>query len=136
MESYPSAQLHLAYDNGFNFKTYENYDEQLANLFFARMDAYSRTLVLVEQIHHVLHSFHGSYQLLRFLLCASGSGSCKNLLQKEAGGALYVQYTGNNANDKYAVRVSGGVQVPMLDLYQKMDDVRSGLRIHARRPSC
>ena len=35
-------QLHLAYDNGFNFKTYENYDEQLANLFFARMDAYSR----------------------------------------------------------------------------------------------
>lgn len=35
-------QLHLAYDNGFNFKTYENYDEQLANLFFARMDTYSR----------------------------------------------------------------------------------------------
>lgn len=39
----------------------------------------------------------------------------------EAGGALYVQYTNNNANDQYAVRVSGGVQVPMLDLYQVMD---------------
>lgn len=39
----------------------------------------------------------------------------------EAGGALYIQYTGNNANDKYAVRVSGGVPVPVLDLYKKMD---------------
>ena len=49
-------------------------------------------------------------------------------LQKEAGGALYVQYTGNNANDKYAVRVSGGVQAPMLDLYQKMDDASAAER--------
>ena len=40
----------------------------------------------------------------------------------ETGGALYVQYTSNNANDRYAVRVSGGVQVPMLDLYGKMDE--------------
>ena len=38
----------------------------------------------------------------------------------ETGGALYIQYTGNNANDQYAVRVSGGVQVPVLDLYQTM----------------
>ncbi len=36
-------QLHLAYDQGYNFKTYEKYDEQLANLFYARMDTYSRT---------------------------------------------------------------------------------------------
>ncbi len=42
-------------------------------------------------------------------------------MKAEAGGALYVQYTNNNANDQYAVRVSGGVQVPMLDLYQVMD---------------
>ena len=42
-------------------------------------------------------------------------------LNKETGGALYIQYTNNNANDKYAVRVSGGVQVPILDLYTKMD---------------
>lgn len=39
----------------------------------------------------------------------------------ESGGALYVQYTGNRANDDYAVRVSGGVQVPRLDLYQVTD---------------
>ena len=36
-------QLHLAYDNGYNFKTYENYNDQLRNLFFARVDTYART---------------------------------------------------------------------------------------------
>ena len=37
----------------------------------------------------------------------------------ELGGALYVQYTGSGgAEDDYAVRVSGGVQVPVLDLYK------------------
>lgn len=39
----------------------------------------------------------------------------------ESGGALYIQYTGSNANDRYAVRVSGGVCVPKLDLYQVTD---------------
>ncbi len=39
----------------------------------------------------------------------------------ESGGALYVQYTGSNASDQYAVRVSGGVQVPRLDLYNVTD---------------
>ncbi len=35
----------------------------------------------------------------------------------EKGGALYVQYSGNNRNDKYAVRVSGGVKFPVLNVY-------------------
>ncbi len=35
----------------------------------------------------------------------------------EGGGALYVQYTGNNANDRYAVRVNGGAKEPVLNLY-------------------
>ena len=35
----------------------------------------------------------------------------------EHGGALYVQYTGNNSSDVYTVRVSGGVQTPTLNLY-------------------
>ncbi len=43
-------------------------------------------------------------------------------LDYESGGALYVQYTGNKANDQYAVRVSGGVQVPILDLYKVTDE--------------
>ncbi len=34
----------------------------------------------------------------------------------EQGGALYIEYTGNNANDIYGVRVSGGSKVPMLDV--------------------
>ncbi|MDE5937267.1 MAG: hypothetical protein K2G83_07670, partial [Ruminococcus sp.] len=40
----------------------------------------------------------------------------------EAGGALYIQYTGNNTNDRYAVRVSGGAEVPFLDLYKVTDE--------------
>ena len=35
-------QLHLAYDDGYNYKTYEDYTEQLQHLFFARVDAYAR----------------------------------------------------------------------------------------------
>lgn len=40
---------------------------------------------------------------------------------EESGGALYIQYTGNNANDRYSVRVNGGVEVPTLDLYGVTD---------------
>lgn len=36
-------QLHLAYDNGFNYKTYPDYTEQINSLFFARVDTYART---------------------------------------------------------------------------------------------
>lgn len=40
----------------------------------------------------------------------------------ESGGALYVEYKGNNSNDRYSVRVSGGSKVPMLDLYKVTDE--------------
>ncbi len=40
----------------------------------------------------------------------------------ESGGALYVQYTGNGNDGQYAVRVSGGTQVPRLDLYQVTEE--------------
>lgn len=43
-------------------------------------------------------------------------------IDEESGGALYIQYTGNNENDRYAVRVSGGVKVPILDLYGIEDE--------------
>lgn len=36
----------------------------------------------------------------------------------EKGGALYIQYTGNNKEDSYAVRVNGGRKIPVLNLYQ------------------
>lgn len=48
----------------------------------------------------------------------------------ESGGALYVQYTGSSVNDDYAVRVSGGVEVPILDLYQVTDESERLARIH------
>lgn len=43
-------------------------------------------------------------------------------VNEESGGALYIQYTGNNANERCAVRVSGGVAVPKLDLYKITDE--------------
>ncbi|MDE6763861.1 MAG: M60 family metallopeptidase, partial [Oscillospiraceae bacterium] len=43
-------------------------------------------------------------------------------IDEESGGALYIQYTGSNADDRYAVRVSGGVHVPVLDLYGIEDE--------------
>ena len=35
----------------------------------------------------------------------------------EKGGALYVQYTGSNKADNYALRVSGGHKIPVLNLH-------------------
>lgn len=35
-------QLHLAYDQGYNYTTYDNYQEIKENLFFARVDSYAR----------------------------------------------------------------------------------------------
>ena len=35
----------------------------------------------------------------------------------EHGGPLYVQFTGTNTADQYSVRVSGGQDIPVLDLY-------------------
>ncbi|HBA97763.1 MAG TPA: hypothetical protein DCZ23_06620, partial [Lachnospiraceae bacterium] len=37
----------------------------------------------------------------------------------ERGGQLYVSYSGNNSSDKYAVRVLGGSDIPVLNLYGK-----------------
>ncbi len=42
----------------------------------------------------------------------------------ERGGQLYVAYTGNNANDKYAVRISGGSDIPVLSVYGKTQEQR------------
>ena len=37
-------------------------------------------------------------------------------LDTESGGSLYINYTGNNPNEVYGVRVSGGHEIPVLDL--------------------
>lgn len=43
----------------------------------------------------------------------------------ERGGQLYVAYSGNNASDKYAVRVLGGSDIPVLNLYKKTGTERT-----------
>jgi len=52
-------------------------------------------------------------------------------VDKESGGALYIQYTGNNADDRYAVRVDGGTKVPVLDLYKVTDENERYERVKA-----
>ncbi len=42
----------------------------------------------------------------------------------ERGGQIYIAYTGNNASDKYAVRISGGNSIPVLNVYKKTGDER------------
>lgn len=49
---------------------------------------------------------------------------------KEKGGALYIQYNGNNMKDKYSVRVSGGTRFPVLNVYQVSGEERQN-RIRA-----
>lgn len=46
----------------------------------------------------------------------------------EHGGALYVQYTGNSTSAQYSVRVSGGVEIPRLDLYG-VEDAQTRLEL-------
>ncbi len=43
----------------------------------------------------------------------------------EKGGALYVQYIGNNPEDQYAVRISGGTSFPVLNLYRVPEGERA-----------
>lgn len=52
-------------------------------------------------------------------------------LSAESGGALYVAYTGNNENDRYAVRVSGGVNIPVLNLYGVTNDTEREEKIYS-----
>lgn len=43
----------------------------------------------------------------------------------EWGGQLYVAYTGNSDADRYAVRISGGSDIPVLNLYKKTGGERT-----------
>lgn len=72
-------QLHLAYDRGYNYKTYENYEEQLANLFFARVDTYARDTSKAPSPNGVKLKLAGDKdQNLMRLSCAAAQ---KNILE-------------------------------------------------------
>nr|WP_317282081.1 fibronectin type III domain-containing protein [uncultured Sellimonas sp.] len=51
-------------------------------------------------------------------------------LDFEHGGALYIQYTGNNSADKYGVRVDGGVKLPILNLYKAGEDKQEKIQAY------
>lgn len=49
----------------------------------------------------------------------------------ERGGALYVQYTGNDPKEKLALRVMGGTEIPVLNLYGITDEKQRQEKINA-----
>lgn len=71
-------QLHLAYDNGYNYKTYDNYNDQLNNLFFARVDTYARDTNKAPAPGGVALALGNTDQSLMRLSCAAAE---KNLLE-------------------------------------------------------
>ncbi|MDE5945735.1 MAG: M60 family metallopeptidase, partial [Oscillospiraceae bacterium] len=72
-------QLHLAYDKGLNYKTYSDYTEQLDNLFYARMDTYSRNTNAAPAPNDIkLTLGDNKDQNLMRLACASAN---KNILE-------------------------------------------------------
>ncbi len=72
-------QLHLAYDNGYNYKTYEDHAEQLRSLFFARVDSYARNPVSAPAPGGIPLTLSGNTdQILMRLSCASAE---KDLLE-------------------------------------------------------
>ena len=44
---------------------------------------------------------------------------------RERGGQLYVAYTGGNASDKYTIRISGGSDIPVLNIYKKTGEEKT-----------
>lgn len=72
-------QLHLAYDNGYNYKTYEDHAEQLRSLFFARVDSYARNPASAPAPGGIPLTLSGNTdQILMRLSCASAE---KDLLE-------------------------------------------------------
>lgn len=73
-------QLHLAYDmDGYNFKTYDTYQKQFDNLFFARVDSYVRAPGTAPKPGGVALSLDaGSDNKLMRLACAAAE---KNILE-------------------------------------------------------
>jgi hypothetical protein len=72
-------QLHLAYDDVYNYTVFDNYDTQFKSLFFARVDAYARNTALAKTITGTTLTLDGadSDNKLMRLACAAAK---KNLL--------------------------------------------------------
>ena len=65
-------QLHLAYDTGYEYQTYDNYDELFSSIFFARVDTYARNTAAAPAPEGVALTLGGnSDQNLMRLACAA-----------------------------------------------------------------
>ena len=107
-------QLHLAYDSGYNYKTYENYNEQLENLFFARVDTYARNTSKAPAPDGIALTLTGDRdQDLMRLSCAAAK---KNILE------FFMRWgmTPNDATRQYAEQFD----VETRAIYYVSDDSR------------
>ncbi len=91
-------QLHLAYDRGYNYKTYDTWKEQFQNLFFARVDAYARDASRApapEGIALSLESKNADQNLMRLASAAAGKDLTEFFtrwgLTPDAATAAYMQ---------------------------------------------
>ncbi len=87
--------------------------------------------VLASQYHSEANAFISSVVNLKVGANVVVIPRIGTLADQESGGALYIEYTGNDLQDRYAVRVSGGVAVPRLDLYQVTDNAERLARVTA-----
>jgi hypothetical protein len=89
-------QLHMAFDNDGNFKTYDTAEEMKKNLFFARMDSYARNTANAPKTNEALSldSNSKSDNIIR-LACAASEQNMLSFF--EAWGFTY-----NNVTKKYA----------------------------------
>lgn len=99
-------QLHLAYDNGYNYKTYDNHSEQLANLFYARMDSYSRNTSLAPAPGGIqLTLGAGTDQNLMRLACAAAEKDILEFFERwgKVPDSATVQYASQFAKEERAI---------------------------------
>lgn len=76
-------QLHLAYDRGYNYRTYADYTEQLDNLFFARVDTYARNTAKAPAPGNIALALAGDRdQDLMRLSCAAARKNILNFFER------------------------------------------------------
>ncbi|MCM1474070.1 MAG: M60 family metallopeptidase, partial [Muribaculaceae bacterium] len=99
-------QLHLAYDNDFNFKTYDTSEEILKNLFYARMDTYSRNPAKAPQPYGTALTLNGGtdQQLMR-LACAAAEKDVLEFFERwgKTPDATTITYASQFPKEKRAI---------------------------------
>ncbi|MDE6519858.1 MAG: M60 family metallopeptidase [Ruminococcus sp.] len=95
-------QLHLAYDNDYNYKTYSTEKEIFDNLFYARMDTYSRN---PSKAPGNLSLSGNSDQKLMRLACAAAEKNILEFFERwgKTPDAVTIAYASNFGKEKRAI---------------------------------